>query len=158
MPDSAELRTLRTARGRPYRIDLPSRAEPVSVITAYASGSPPIVLWGSWFGGEVIIGVDPLVELTGLDATGCWSPLSVWPRLDREPDGLGGGWFVVLGYDPATSWLGFCDALLRRRADGTWVFESLGLAGREEATSVALNRARAALAGAHGAHGHEAAG
>ena len=89
------------------------------MITAYGRGSDPIVLWGSWLGSEVIIGVDPLVERGGLDAADCWGPLRTWPLLTEEmPDGIGGGWFAVLGYDPGTSWLAFCDAVLRRRADG----------------------------------------
>ena len=116
------------------------------MITAYGRGSDPIVLWGSWLGSEVIIGVDPLVALGGLDAADCWGPLRTWPQLAGEmPDGIFGGWFTVLGYDPGTSWLAFCDAVLRRRGDGTWVFESLGLTGREDAMAAALARARAAL-------------
>ena len=121
------------------------------MITAYAD-SRPIVLWGSWLGSEVIIGVDPLVELHALDASDCWAPLQIWPLLpDAIPDAIGGGWFAVLGYDPGTSWLAFCDSVLRRRADGSWVFESLGLRGREEVTAAALARARAALTGAEDA-------
>ncbi len=86
------------------------------MITAYGRGSDPIVLWGSWLGSEVIIGVDPLVALGGLDAADCWGPLRTWPQLAGEmPDGICGGWFTVLGYDPGTSWLAFCDAVLRRR-------------------------------------------
>ncbi len=122
------------------------------MITAYGRGSDPIVLWGSWLGSEVIIGVDPLVALGGLDAADCWGPLRTWPALAGEmPDGIFGGWFTVLGYDPGTSWLAFCDAVLRRRGDETWVFESLGLTGREDAMAAALARARAALSSAAGA-------
>ena len=66
------------------------------MITAYAD-SRPIVLWGSWLGSEVIIGVDPLVELSGLDAADCWAPLRTWPQLAGSgPDTVGGGWFAVL--------------------------------------------------------------
>jgi len=138
--------------------------DPRAVITAYGRGSGPIVLWGSWLGSEVIIGVDPLVELRGLDATACWDPLHVWPSLPaRVSDTIGGGWFAVLGYDPGTSWLAFCDAVLRRRTDGSWVFESLGLHGRDDASAAALARARAALSEAAGtadivAHGAPAIG
>ena len=129
-------------------------ADPASVITAYGRGSTPIVLWGSWLDSEVIIAVDPLVELSGLDAADCWSPLQVCPQLAAgAPDAIGGGWFVVLGYDTASSWLAFCDAILRRRADGLWVFESLGLVGREDVTAAALARARAALSPAGGVEG-----
>ena len=126
------------------------------MITAYGRGSDPIVLWGSWLGSEVIIGVDPLVERGGLDAEDCWEPLRTWPQLpEAVSDGIGGGWFAVLGYEPGTSWLAFCDAVLRRRADGSWVFESLGLVGREDAMAAALARARTAVscAGASGAWG-----
>ena len=149
LADWAELDRIRTARGRPYAVELsadPGVAEPAAVITAYGRGSDPIVLWGSWLGSEVIIGVDPLVERGGLDAADCWGPLKTWPQLP-EPvsDAIGGGWFAVLGYDPGTSWLAFCDAVLRRRADGSWVFESLGLAGREDAMAAALARAQTAL-------------
>ena len=99
------------------------------MIRAYGRGSDPIVLWGSWLGSEVIIGVDPLVERGGLDAADCWAPLqdvAAAAGAGRRTR-IGGGWFAVLGYDPGTSWLAFCDAVLRRRADGSWVFESLGL-------------------------------
>ena len=149
LADWAELDRIRTARGRPYAVELsagPGGHEPAAVITAYGLGSDPIVLWGSWLGSEVIIGVDPLVERGGLDAADCWGPLEVWPQLpEAVSDAVGGGWFAVLGYDPGTSWLAFCDAVLRRRADGSWVFESLGLAGREDAMEAALARARTAL-------------
>jgi para-aminobenzoate synthetase/4-amino-4-deoxychorismate lyase len=131
------------------------------VIAAYGIGSRPMVLWGSWLDSEVIIGVDPLVEIAALDAADCWPPLTVWPSLASAPEGLGGGWFVALGYDPGASWLAFCDSVLRRRTDGRWVFESLGLMGREEATAAALVRARAALTAVAGGgdpeeatHGH----
>ena len=104
------------------------------------------MLWGSWLGDEVIIAVDPLVERDGLSAADCWDPLRTWPHLGRPLTvSVGGGWFVALGYDPGTSWLAFADAVLRGRPDGTWVFESLGLTGREDATAAALVRARAAL-------------
>ncbi len=104
------------------------------------------MLWGSWLGDEVIIAVDPLVERDGLSAADCWEPLRTWPQLSRQlTASVGGGWFVVLGYDPGTSWLAFADAVLRGRPDGTWVFESLGLTGREDAAAAALARARAAL-------------
>ena len=97
----------------------------------------------------------------GLDAADCWGPLQMWPQLlpaDDTGRRIGGGWFAVLGYDPGTSWLAFCDAVLRRRADGSWVFESLGLTGREDATAAALARARAALPGPSGGVDAGAAG
>ena len=82
-----------------------------------------------------------------------------WPQLPEPvPDAIGGGWFAVLGYDPGTSWLAFCDAVLRRRADGSWVFESLGLTGREDAMAAALARARSALSEAAGAGVRRVAG
>ncbi len=97
----------------------------------------------------MIIGVEPLVELRGLAAADCWTPLRTWPQTEPgrnpEADAIGGGWFTVLGYDPGTSWLAFCDAVLRRRADGSWAFESLGLVGREDAMAAAVARARSAL-------------
>ncbi|HEU5486509.1 MAG TPA: bifunctional anthranilate synthase component I family protein/class IV aminotransferase [Microlunatus sp.] len=125
------------------------------MITAYAD-LRPIVLWGHWLDSEVIIGWDPVITRGGLDAADCWTALSAWPRLPSPSpapapdaglggDGVGGGWFVALGYEPGNSWLAFCDSVLRRRADGSWVFESLGLGGREEATAAALSRAQAAL-------------
>lgn len=154
MPDWPELDRLRTAHGRPYAIELtpppvagraPAPVDPAAVIAAY--GGRPFVLWGSWLDSEVVIGVDPVTERGGLTAADCWESLRVWPTLTESlVDGLGGGWFVVLGYDPGTSWLAFCDAVLRRRTDGSWVFETLGLAGREAATAAAERRARAALA------------
>jgi para-aminobenzoate synthetase/4-amino-4-deoxychorismate lyase len=149
LPDRPELERLRTAEGRPYAIELNSSAEPAPVISTYA-GLRPLVLWGSWLGSEVIIGIDPLITVGGLDAQDCWPGLATWPQLldpadGFRADGVGGGWFVVLGYDPATSWLAFCDALLRRRLDGTWVFESLGLIGREQASATSLAAARAAV-------------
>ncbi len=151
LPDRSELERLRTAEGRPYAIELTSASEPASVIMAYADVRP-LVLWGAWLDSEVILGIDPLITLGDLDAEDCWSGLATWPRLLDPADefgsgGIGGGWFAVLGYDPGTSSLAFCDALLRRRLDGTWVFESLGLTGREEAAASALTRARTAVAG-----------
>ena len=147
---------MRTARGRPYAIELTSapdhgggqhRVEPSTVIAAYGDGSRPIVLWGAWFDSEVLVAVDPLTERGGLTATDCWTPLRARPQLTQPlTGGVGGGWFTALGYDPGTSWLAFCDAVLRLRADGIWVFESLGLEGREEAGAAALNRARGAVA------------
>lgn len=155
MPDWPELDRLRTARGRPYAIELTPendpgavrpRLDPAAVIAAYGDGTRPIVLWGSWLDDEVIIAGDPVVERGGLSAADCWAPLRTWPHLSRLlPDGIGGGWFTALGYDPGTSWLAFADAVLRGRPDGTWVFETLGLAGREDATAAALARARASL-------------
>lgn len=120
----------------------------------------PIVLWGSWLDSEVIIGIDPMIMVGGLDAASCWEPLSVFPLVNGilAGGGIGGGWFTVLGYDPGTSWLGFCDSVLRRRADGTWVFESLGLVGREEAADSALGRARNALASSGAGSGAAPAG
>ena len=116
---------------------------------AYA-GLRPLVLWGDWLGSEVLIGVDPVVELSGLDAADCWTPLAAVPQrsvpfTDSDFGGIGGGWATVLGYDPGTSWLAFYDSLLRRRTDGTWVFESLGLSGREQAADLHLDLARAAV-------------
>lgn len=130
----------------------------------------PMVLWGSWLDSEVLIGIDPVAELSGLDAADCWAPLTALPRpssgFERsgtegdgtegdgsegdgtEGDGLegiGGGWVTVLGYDLGTSWLAFYDSLLRRRTDGTWVFESLGLSGREQAAAGHLKLARSAV-------------
>ena len=150
MLDWPELERLRTARGKPYAIELTPQTrrpvDPAAVIEAYADGARPIVLWGSWLGDEVIIAVDPLVERGGLSAADCWQPLRTWPQLSRRlTDGIGGGWFAALGYDPGTSWLAFADAVLRGRPDGTWAFESLGLTGREDAAAAALARARAAL-------------
>ena len=116
---------------------------------AYA-GLRPMVLWGTWLDSEVLIGVDPVVELGDLDADQCCEALSVLPQpnigsADIGFEGIGGGWVTVLGYDPDTSWLAFYDSLLRRRTDGTWVFESLGLPGREQAVAAHLDRARAAV-------------
>ena len=127
----------------PYAVEL-GAADPGSVILAYAE-LRPVVLWGSWLGSEVLIGLDPMIELPGLDADQCWAPLSALPQPTPGFDGIGGGWITVLGYDPGTSWLAFYDSLLRRRTDGTWVFESLGIAGREDAAAGQLERARAAL-------------
>lgn len=104
-----------------------------------------MVLWGSWLDSEVVIGTDPLIELSRLDAAQCWAPLSATPQPTPGFEGIGGGWVTVLGYDPGTSWLAFYDSLLRRRADGTWVFESLGIAGREDVAAAHLERARTAL-------------
>ena len=124
------------------------------MILAYAAWHP-MVLWGTWLDSEVLIGVDPVVELGGLDADQCWEPLSVLPGPQSGSqgigsagsgfEGIGGGWVTVLGYDPGTSWLAFYDSLLRRRADGTWVFESLGLPGREQVAAAHLEQARAAV-------------
>lgn len=150
MPTRPELNRLRTAQTRPYAVELTSQADSAAVITAYAEDRP-IVLWGEWLESELILGIDPLVELSGLDAADCWDPLAALPSPGGPTDGVGGvggGWFAVLGYDPGTCWLAFCDSLLRRRPDGTWVFESLGLAGRQQAAAAALSRARAALVSA----------
>lgn len=151
MPDWPDLDWLGAAEGRPYRIELPASGsvDVGSVIRAYAD-LDPVVLWGSWLDSEVIIGVAPVVELRGMEAAGCWAVLGVWPALTGPVEGVGGGWFTVLGYDPGTSWLAFCDSVLRRRADGGWVFESLGLTGREPAAAAALARARAAVGGGPG--------
>ncbi len=154
MPDWPELDRLRTARGRPYAIELSPPADgaarpvdPAAVVGAYGAGSRPLVLWGAWRVGEVVVAVDPLLERGGLSATDCWPALRVWPELTGTlPGGVGGGWFTALGYDPGTSWVAFCDAVLRGRPDGSWVFESLGLGGREQTTAAAAAGARAALA------------
>lgn len=159
---------MRTAVGRPYAVELSSGGvsgsggsgvEPASVIMAYAD-LRPIVLWGSWLDSEVIIGIDPMIMVGGLDVASCREPLSVFPLVDGilAGGGIGGGWFTVLGYGPGTSWLAFCDSVLRRRADGTWMFESLGLVGREEAADSALGRARKALASSGAGSGAAPAG
>ena len=133
----------------PYAVELPAAADgisadPASVIMAYAT-LRPMVLWGSWIDSEVLIGVDPVVEVPDLDADQCWAPLAVLPQRSGAFEGIGGGWITVLGYDPGTSWLAFYDSLLRRRTDGSWVFESLGLTGREHAAAAQLRQARAAV-------------
>lgn len=141
---------------RPYAVGLGAGPSPQQVLRRLseaserhtpAGGDFPGCLWGQWFGGGVVLLRRPL-HVVQPDRTA--TALGI---LDRQPtvspehrfDGVGGGWLACLGYDDDRSWLGFYDQLARWRPDGTWTFETLGLAGREQATAAALDGWRTLL-------------
>ncbi len=122
----------------PYRVPLTGDAEPWTVVARLEDRPGSGALWGSWFGGGLILvrapmeAVEPERAADGFDL------------LDRLPDrsggfaGVGGGWLACLGYDADTSVYAFHDSLLRWTEREGWVFESLGLTGREAANRAAL--------------------
>ena len=145
-------------RGRPYAVELRSARRPAAGDLGVLRSAGRSCCGGRGSAARSIIGVDPIITAGGSGRGGLLVgargvAASFWAgRAELGADGVGGGWFTVLGYDPGSSWLAFCDSLLRRRADGTWVFESLGLIGREQAAArpapLAPGRVRAAAGAA----------
>ena len=136
--------------GRPYAVALGVGPEPAEVIARLRSPRPLAVLWGEWFGGGAVVLRDPLCWVTPEHAEAAFPYVDVQPELDlvgTEEALVGGGWLAQLGYAPHRSALGFFDHLLRWHPARGWVFETLGLQGREGELERALDRARSLVAG-----------
>ena len=135
-----EPRALTGWSGQPYRVALSSAAAPEPVIAGLQPADRPAALWGGWFGGGALLLRRPLRTYAPATAAEAFSHLDDQPRLIGSPPELvGGGWVATLGYASGSTALAFYDSLLRwREADG-WVFESLGLRGREAADAAALD-------------------
>jgi para-aminobenzoate synthetase / 4-amino-4-deoxychorismate lyase len=136
---------------RPYRLELASDASPDAVIAQLDEDDHPGALWGEWFGGGVLIFCRPLRVVEPADASDGFACLDEHPTLsDAElASGIvGGGWLACFGYDPKTTTLAFYDSLLRWQHDGGWCFESLGIEGREQANTAALEYWMALLSAA----------
>ncbi len=139
-----------TLTGRPWAVDLDSGCPPERLLARLRACDRPAVLSGRWFGGGTLILRHPLT-VAPPSPTADLHLLARQPRLDPDAaDLVGGGWVTGLGFSPATSSLAFHGSLLRWRPAAGWVFESLGLAGREEADNDALAGWRAELATAEG--------
>ncbi len=138
-------------RGRPYAVALGAGPEPSEIIARLGSPLPLAVLWGRWFGGGAVVLRDPLCWVTPEYAEDAFPYVDVEPELDRDGMDetlLAGGWLAQLGYAPHHSAVGFFDHLLRWQPARGWVFEALGLEGREGELERALDRARSLVAGA----------
>jgi para-aminobenzoate synthetase / 4-amino-4-deoxychorismate lyase len=133
---------------RPYRLPLPSNASPAAVIAQLGEDDRPGALWGRWFGGGLLIFHRPLRVEEPVDASDGFGYLDEQPALagfERPSEMVGGGRLACFGYDPKTTTLGYYDSLLRWQRDSGWVFESLGLGGREVENSAALEHWTAML-------------
>jgi len=136
----------RRFRGQPFRVPLESATTPEMIIAGLDPGDHPAVLWGHWFGGGVLVMVEPMITISVDDASAAFAYLDRQPEVGAGFDGIGGGWLACLGYSPGHASLAFYDALLRWTPADGWSFESLGLVGREAATREALRGWSAALA------------
>jgi para-aminobenzoate synthetase / 4-amino-4-deoxychorismate lyase len=126
---------------RPYRVALPSDASPAAVVAQLDETDHPAALWGNWFDGGLLIFRRPLQVREPVDAASGFRYLDEQPPLaeSETPSGLvGGGWLACFGYDPQTTTLAYYDSLLRWQPARGWSFESLGLAGREQDDTAAL--------------------
>ena len=133
---------------RPYRLPLHSNASPAAVIAQLREDDRPGALWGHWFGGGVLIFRRPLRVEEPVAASDGFGYLDEQPALtgsELTSGMVGGGWLACFGYDPKTTTLGYYDSLLRWQRDSGWVFESLGLGGREVENSAALEHWTAML-------------
>jgi para-aminobenzoate synthetase / 4-amino-4-deoxychorismate lyase len=133
---------------RPYRLPLLSNASPAAVIGHLCEDDRPGALWGQWFGGGVLIFRRPLRVEEPVAASDGFGYLDEQPALagfELTSGMVGGGWLACFGYDPKTTTLGYYDSLLRWQPDSGWVFESLGLSGRELENSAALQHWTAML-------------
>ncbi|MCW2801850.1 MAG: putative para-aminobenzoate synthase component [Propionibacteriaceae bacterium] len=141
---------------RPYAVTLGRGAAPASVLRRLSGDDEPGCLWGRWFGGSVVLLRRPLHVVHPGRVRDAFEVLDRQPAVRTEAQqgedgaadrfsGLGGGWLASLGYDDGCSWLGFYDSLVRYGSDGRWVFESLGLEGRESQMQQALADWRALL-------------
>ena len=132
---------------RPYGVHLGAGPEPADVVRRLTADDQPAVLWGSWFGGGVIILRAPLLARRLAGAAEAATMIDDQPAVIGIPDDLvGGGWLGCLGFSPDTSAIAFHDHLLRWDPRRGWRFESLGLAGREAAMAGELERWRDLLA------------
>jgi para-aminobenzoate synthetase/4-amino-4-deoxychorismate lyase len=133
--------------GRPYQVPVASDANPEAVIAGLGLVDYPGALWGDWFGGGVLLFRAPLRRSEPVHASDGFAELAEQPALPgTAADLVGGGWLVTLGYAPGSSTAAFYDSLLRWRPEDGWVFESLGLRGRELADEAALAAWRRLLA------------
>ncbi|HEV2928857.1 MAG TPA: chorismate-binding protein [Propionibacteriaceae bacterium] len=145
--DAAEPPRLSGWPGRPYRLPVPADAEPEAVIADLVPADHPGALWGDWFGGGVLLFRAPLRLHEPVRAADGFAELADQPTLAwTDPDLVGGGWLIALGYAPGATTIAFYDSLLRWRPIEGWSFESLGLRGREGADAMALAGWRRMLA------------
>lgn len=146
---TAECPALTGRAGRPAVVALPSRCPPERLVARLLARDRPAVLSGRWFGGGFLVLRRPLLVREPRDAADGFDDLAAQPDLDGGPaDVIGGGWVAGLGFSPGTTTLAFYDSLLRWRPGSGWVFETLGLKGRETVTEAALDGWRAELAAA----------
>lgn len=139
---------------QPYRQPLSSDAPAAAVIAQLSANDRPGALWGTWFGGGLLIFRRPLRVVEPVNASSGFRYLDEQPRLIRFDQGagiVGGGWLGCFGYDPKTTTLAFYDSLLRWQPDSGWCFESLGLAGREPDNEAAVKEWEATLSAADSA-------
>ncbi|GAA2104719.1 hypothetical protein GCM10009841_22990 [Microlunatus panaciterrae] len=125
---------------RPWSVPLGSALPPTEVLARLRAEDQPACLWGNWFEGAPLIARRPLRWLAaGEDPIEAVGELPSVPpgagaggvATGRGPALLGGGWIGSIGFDPGSSLLGFYDAVLRLDPSQGWVFETLGLPGRE---------------------------
>jgi len=145
---------------QPYAVPIASSAIPEDVVAQLATADRPGVLWGSWFGGGVLMFQGPLRTVAVAAAKSAFAHLDELPVVSAEwsRGGLvGGGWLTCLGYTDGNSSLAFYDSLLRWQPHRGWSYESLGLSGRADADRTALAEWRTRLAAPAGGGHREAA-
>ncbi len=134
--------------GSPYRVPLAGDADPRAIVARLDHAPGHGALWGTWFGGGLVLVREPMTLVEPATAADGFAALDAPPPAAADDfTGVGGGWLVCAGYDPDSSVFAFHDSLLRWTEDAGWVFESLGLAGRQTHDRVALAHWTALLAG-----------
>lgn len=102
----------------------------------------PACLWGSWYGGGAVVAHSPIRVLDeGVD------PIDLIDTSEgvggaEDQTMIGGGWIGSFGFDREQAMLGFYDHLVRQSPEGDWIFETLGLPGREAQMRSELDRWR----------------
>ncbi|GAA1850173.1 chorismate-binding protein [Microlunatus capsulatus] len=151
-PDPADPSTWTAA---PSAVALGPGCPPERLVARLPVSDRPAVLSGEWFGGGVLVLRRPLLVREPVDAADGFDDLArlpavTPPRPGTPADVVGGGWVAALGFSPGRTVLAFHGSLLRWRPAEGWTFETLGLAGREEADAAELAHWRAELAAAAG--------
>lgn len=123
-----QLRALSALRCRAVTLPLGPGPAPEELLRRAAGSDGLVGLVGSWAGGRAVVAAQPLLVLDpGADHI---AALARQPRVEPNPDVVGGGWFGWLGYD-GPSRLSFYDHLLRYDGVGSWSFEALWSAERD---------------------------
>ena len=123
-----QLRALSALRCRAVSLPLGPGPAPDEVLRRAAgsgrAGLPGRLLGGWWRGGR------RRAVARARSAADHIAALGRQPRVEPDPDVVGGGWFGWLGYD-GPSRLAFYDHLLRYDGAGSWSFEALWSAERD---------------------------
>jgi para-aminobenzoate synthetase/4-amino-4-deoxychorismate lyase len=117
-----QLRALSALRCRTVTLPLGPGPAPEEVLRRAAGSDGLVGLVGFWAGGRAVVAAEPLLVLDA--AADHVAALGHQPRVEPDPDVVGGGWFGWLGYDGASR-LAFYDHLLRYDGAGSWSFEAL---------------------------------